>query len=57
MKPLICYPKGQNSGICNTELYNYAQYLDVLSSEIIEKNLYKICILYIKDTSNETSFI
>jgi hypothetical protein len=31
MKPLICYPKGQNSGICNTELYNYAQYLDVLS--------------------------
>ena len=42
MKPLICYPKGQNSGICNTELYNYAQYLDVLSSEIIEKNLYII---------------
>jgi len=33
------------------------QYLAVLSSEIIEKNLYKICILYIKDTTNETSFI
>ena len=31
-------------------MYMCAQYLDVLSSEIIEKNLYKICILYIKDT-------
>ena len=34
---------------------NKSQYLDVLSGEI-EKNLYRICILY-KDTSNETSFI
>jgi hypothetical protein len=33
-----------------------SQYLDLLSSEIIEKNLYKICILYIKDTSNEQVF-
>jgi hypothetical protein len=33
-----------------------SQYLDVLSSEIIEKNLYKIYILYIKDTSNEQVF-
>jgi hypothetical protein len=32
-------------------MYMCAQYLDVLSSEIIEKNLYKICILYIKDVS------
>ena len=33
-----------------------AQYLDILSSEIIEKNLYNIYIK-VKDTSNETSFI
>jgi hypothetical protein len=40
---------------CNFRLRS--QNLDVLSSEIIEKNLYKICMIYIKDTSNETSFI
>ena len=37
---------------CNFRLRS--QYLDVLSSEIIEKNLYKIGMIYIKDTSNET---